>query len=82
MTSNNGPLWDLTRLGQSVWLDYIRRGILDDGALATMIREHPRFQKVAMIFISAVQVEEVDRLRGYAIGAVDYVPVPVVPQEC
>lgn len=34
-----GPLWELTRLGQSVWLDYIRRGILDNGELARMIRE-------------------------------------------
>src|SRR5690606_39645066 len=29
----------LTRLGQSVWLDYIRRGILDNGELERMIRE-------------------------------------------
>jgi transaldolase len=34
-----GPLWQLTSLGQSVWLDYIRRGILDDGDLARMIRD-------------------------------------------
>lgn len=52
----------------------------DGFELATMIREHPRFQKIAMIFISAIQVTEVDRLRGYEIGAVDYVPVPVVPE--
>src|ERR1700682_809239 len=47
--------------------------------LAAMIREHPRFQKTAMIFISAIQVSDIDRLRGYEMGAVDYVPVPVVP---
>lgn len=52
---------------------------LDGFQLAAMIREHPRFQKTAIIFISAVQVTEVDRLRGYEMGAVDYVPVPVVP---
>lgn len=40
MLSNSGPLWDLTRLGQSVWLDYIRRGILDNGRLAEMIRQN------------------------------------------
>jgi len=45
-----------------------------------MIREHPRFQKTAMIFISAIQVSDFDRLRGYEMGAVDYVPVPVVPE--
>jgi transaldolase len=36
---NTGPLWRLTELGQSVWVDYIRRGILDNGELAEMIRE-------------------------------------------
>ena len=52
---------------------------LDGFELAAMIREHPRFQKTAMIFISAIQVSELDRLRGYEMGAVDYVPVPVIP---
>src|SRR5579871_1589032 len=52
---------------------------LDGFQLAAMLREHPRFQKTAIIFISAIQVTDVDRLRGYEMGAVDYVPVPVVP---
>ena len=34
------PLHQLHALGQSVWLDYIRRGILDDGTLESMIRDH------------------------------------------
>jgi two-component sensor histidine kinase/CheY-like chemotaxis protein len=53
---------------------------LDGFELAAMIREHPRFRQTAMIFISAIQVSDLDRLRGYEMGAVDYVPVPVVPQ--
>jgi PAS domain S-box-containing protein len=53
---------------------------LDGFELAAMIRDHPRFQKTAMIFISAIQVSDIDRLRGYEMGAVDYVPVPVVPE--
>src|SRR5205814_9469766 len=53
---------------------------LDGFELAAMIREHPRFQKTAMIFISAIQVSDIDRLRGYEMGAVDYVPVPVIPE--
>jgi transaldolase len=36
--ANGTPLAALNPLGQSVWLDYIRRGILDDGALEEMIR--------------------------------------------
>src|SRR5579863_1234321 len=52
---------------------------LDGFQLAAMIRDHPRFRRTAIIFISAIQVDDVDRLRGYEMGAVDYVPVPVVP---
>ncbi|MBP1644177.1 MAG: glucose-6-phosphate isomerase, partial [Acidobacteria bacterium] len=33
------PLFELPRLGQSVWLDYIRRRMLDDGELARLARE-------------------------------------------
>lgn len=53
---------------------------LDGFELAAMIREHPRFRKTAIIFISAIQVSDIDRLRGYEMGAVDYVPVPIVPE--
>ena len=53
---------------------------LDGFELASMIREHPRFQKTAMIFVSAIYLAEIDHLRGYEMGAVDYVPVPVVPE--
>jgi len=53
---------------------------LDGFQLAAMIREHPRFQKTAIIFISAIHLSEMDRLRGYEMGAVDYVPVPVIPE--
>jgi len=53
---------------------------LDGFQLAAMVREHPRFQKVAIIFISAILLSEMDHLRGYEMGAVDYVPVPVVPE--
>src|ERR1700722_2221690 len=53
---------------------------LDGFQLAAMIREHPRFRKTAIIFISAIHLTDVDRLRGYEMGAVDYVPVPVIPE--
>src|SRR5215813_2432759 len=62
-----------------VLIDVVMPGV-DGFQLAAMIREHPRFQKLAIIFVSAVQVAETDYLRGYEIGAVDYVTVPVVPE--
>ncbi len=53
---------------------------LDGFELAAMIREHPRFQTTAIIFVSAVLMTYPDQLRGYQLGGVDYVPVPVVPE--
>jgi PAS domain S-box-containing protein len=53
---------------------------MDGFELAAMIREHPRFRETAIIFISAVQLSDQDRLRGYEMGAVDYVSVPVIPE--
>src|ERR1700732_411338 len=52
---------------------------LDGFELARMIRNHPRFQHTAIIFISAVALTDPDRVKGYSYGAVDYVLVPVVP---
>ncbi|MGA2188089.1 MAG: response regulator [Steroidobacteraceae bacterium] len=53
---------------------------LDGFELAAMIREHPRFRTAAIIFVSAVLSTNPDQLRGYQLGGVDYVPVPVVPE--
>jgi signal transduction histidine kinase len=53
---------------------------IDGFELATIIREHPRHQRTAIIFVSAVHLSEIDRLRGFECGAVDYVSVPVEPE--
>src|SRR5579884_1926323 len=53
---------------------------LDGFEFASMVRDHPRFQKTPIIFVSAIHLTDIDRLRGYEMGAVDYVPVPVVPE--
>jgi PAS domain S-box-containing protein len=47
--------------------------------LADMMHRHPRFQKTAIIFISAVHLSDPDRIKGYQSGAVDYIAVPIVP---
>jgi signal transduction histidine kinase len=53
---------------------------LDGFELAALIREHPRFRTTAVIFVSGVHLSDMDRIRGYALGAMDYVPVPVIPE--
>src|SRR6202162_3848794 len=78
-SSPNEALQALLRNDVAVMLIDVCMPELDGFELAAMIREHPRFQKTAIIFVSAIQVTDLDLLRGYAVGAVDYVPVPVVP---
>jgi signal transduction histidine kinase len=53
---------------------------LDGFELAAMIHGHPRHRKTAIIFVSGVHMTDIDRLRGYQVGAVDYVAVPIVPE--
>jgi PAS domain S-box-containing protein len=53
---------------------------MDGFELASLIRGHPRCERTAILFASAVHVSEFDRLKGYETGALDYLPVPIVPQ--
>lgn len=53
---------------------------IDGFELAEIIRQHPRFQQTAIIFISAVHLTDIDRLKGYQHGAVDYIAVPIIPE--
>lgn len=53
---------------------------MDGFELADTIRQHPRFQQLAIIFISAVCLSDLDRLKGYRTGAVDYISVPIIPE--
>jgi signal transduction histidine kinase len=53
---------------------------LDGFELADIIHQHPRFQSTAILFISAVHLSELDQLKAYQRGAVDYISVPIVPE--
>lgn len=53
---------------------------MDGFEAAQLIHEHPRFEKTPIIFITGVHLNELDRLKGYKVGAVDYVSIPVVPE--
>ena len=53
---------------------------MDGFETAQMIHNHPRFQNIPIVFISGIHVTDLDRLKGYQHGAVDYVSVPVVPE--
>jgi len=53
---------------------------MDGFETAQLIHAHPRFEKTPIIFVTGIHVSELDRLRGYKAGAVDYVAIPVVPE--
>src|SRR5579863_429689 len=53
---------------------------MDGFEAAGLIHEHPRLEKTPIIFVTGVHISELDRLRGYKLGAVDYVSIPVVPE--
>jgi len=53
---------------------------MDGFETAELIHAHPRFEKTPIIFVTGIHVSELDRLRGYKAGAVDYVAIPVVPE--
>jgi PAS domain S-box-containing protein len=72
-------LGHLLRTEVAVMLIDVNMPDLNGFELAMMVREHPRFEQTAIIFVSAVHMTDLDRLRGYEVGAVDYLPVPVVP---
>jgi signal transduction histidine kinase len=77
--SGREALEQLLRRDVAVILVDVAMPELNGFELAAMIREHPRFEQTAIIFVSAVHLSEFDSLRGYQAGAVDYLPVPIVP---
>lgn len=54
--------------------------IMDGFEVARLIRTHPRLERTPIIFVTAVHVTELDRLKGYEVGGIDYISVPIVPE--
>jgi PAS domain S-box-containing protein len=79
-TSAKEALESLLKTDVAVVLMDVSMPELDGFQLAAMIRQHPRFQRTAIIFVSAVHLSDLDQLRGYEQGAVDYISVPVVAE--
>src|ERR1700729_3952222 len=79
-TSAKEALEKLLKTDVAVVLMDVSMPEIDGFELAEAIRQHPRFQKTAIIFISGVHLTGSGRIRGYGRGAVDYISVPVVPE--
>src|SRR5438094_10500948 len=64
-TSGREALEHLLNTDVAVVLIDVSMPELNGFELADMIREHPRCQKTAIIFISALHLTDMDRLTGY-----------------
>lgn len=53
---------------------------MDGFETAEIIHSHPRSAAVPIIFVTAHYADEMNRLKGYQRGAVDYLFTPVIPQ--
>lgn len=80
VNSAKEALTELLRNEIAVILTDVCMPDLDGFEFAAMLRQHPRYERTAVIFISAVNLSDFDYVRGYNCGAVDYVAVPVVPE--
>ena len=79
-TSGREALEQLLKNDVAVVLMDVSMPELDGFELAEMIHQHPRCKETAVIFISAVHLTDVDQLKGYQRGAVDYISVPIIPE--
>ncbi|CAK0752768.1 two-component system, sensor histidine kinase and response regulator [Gammaproteobacteria bacterium] len=52
---------------------------MDGYELAELLRDEPRTAEVPLVFLTASCLDEADQIRGYAVGAVDYLLKPVDP---
>ncbi|HZO52592.1 MAG TPA: ATP-binding protein [Bryobacteraceae bacterium] len=53
---------------------------MDGFETAELIRQRPRFEKTPIIFITGYNTSDIDRLKGYRLGAVDYMFLPVIAE--
>src|SRR5215831_10198199 len=80
--ATNGPeaLQCLLRQDFAVILLDVNMPGMDGFETAELIRQRPRFEKTPIIFITGYSTTDIDRLKGYRLGAVDYLFLPLIPE--
>ncbi len=71
--------WLLTHDCAVVLLD-VKMPEMDGFETATLIRERDKSRHTPIIFLTAADNSQTQAVRGYAVGAVDYLVKPVVPE--
>ena len=71
--------WLLTHEVAVVLLD-VKMPEMDGFETATLIRQRDKSRHTPIIFLTAADQSQAQAVRGYAVGAVDYLVKPVVPE--
>ena len=79
-TSADEAFQILLKIDVALVLTDVSMPSVDGFEFAKILRGHPRFEGMPIVFVSAIAQSDVDRLHGYASGAVDYVFIPVAPE--
>ena len=82
VTANSGPeaLRCLLREDFAVILLDVKMPVMDGFETAQLIRGRKATEHTPIIFVTAYNDNETDMSRGYALGAVDFIFSPVVPE--
>jgi CheY-like chemotaxis protein len=82
VTANSGKeaLRALLNQDFAVILLDVRMPEMDGFETAALIRQRRRSAYTPIIFVTALDRTETDPVRGYSLGAVDYIYAPIVPE--
>jgi PAS domain S-box-containing protein len=79
-SSGNEALQQLLKWDFAAILLDVNMPDMDGFEVARLIRGHPRLETTPIIFVTGVEVSALDQLKGYEVGAIDYISVPIVPE--
>jgi CheY-like chemotaxis protein len=57
----------------------VRMPDIDGFEVAKLMRRHPRYGRTPIIFVTAADASELDLVKGYGLGAIDYLSMPIAP---
>jgi PAS domain S-box-containing protein len=79
-SSGNEALQQLLKQDFAAILLDVNMPDMDGFEVARLIRGHPRLERTPIIFVTGFEVSVLDQLKGYEVGAIDYISVPIVPE--
>jgi PAS domain S-box-containing protein len=79
-SSGNEALQQLLKQDFAAILLDVNMPGMDGFEVARLIRGHPRLETTPIIFVTGNEVSALDQLKGYEVGAIDYISVPIVPE--